>query len=90
MGLSATSNYMSLEGDTLGKLSLLAGSAYFSKYFHISGNLDLPQPSPTEADEDAGTAGLPVMQTKHEDEHEEWIDWAAVEQQAGGGGGSSA
>ena len=44
---------------------------------------------PTEADEDAGIAGLPFMQTDHEDEHEEWIDWAAVEQQAGGGGGSS-
>ena len=44
---------------------------------------------PTEADEDAGIAGLPFMQTEHEDEHEEWIDWAAVEQQAGGGGGSS-
>ena len=47
------------------------------------------QAPPTEADDDAGIAGLPFMQTEHEDEHEEWIDWAAVEQQAGGGGGSS-
>ena len=45
--------------------------------------------APTEADEDAGAAGLPFMQTEHEDEHEDWVDWAAVEQQAGGGGGSS-
>ena len=37
----------------------------------------------------APIAGLPFMQTEHEDEHEEWIDWAAIEQQAGGGGGSS-
>ena len=35
------------------------------------------QAPPTEADDDAGIAGLPFMQTEHEDEHEEWIDWAA-------------
>ena len=28
--------------------------------------------APTEADEDAGAAGLPFMQTEHEDEHEDW------------------
>ena len=34
-----------------------------------------------EADEAAGAAGVPFMQTEHDEDWQEWVDWAAVEGQ---------